>query len=68
MDPSFLVVGVFSKRQIHRWSRHSVSGVADSHCSLKKHVSFTLAATKCEKIKHNIIYKTFNKYSIVYRC
>lgn len=44
ITPSACVTGTFSKRQMHRPSRHSVWITRASHCSWKKQVSFTFAA------------------------
>lgn len=44
ITPSACVTGIFSKRQMHRPSRHSVWLTRASHCSWKKQDSFTFAA------------------------
>lgn len=52
IDPSFLVTGLLSNRQIHLPSRHSVSGIESSHCWLKKQLSFTETAKNSHYINN----------------
>lgn len=52
IDPSFLVTGLLSNRQIHFPSRHSVSGIESSHCWLKKQLSFTETAKNSHYINN----------------
>lgn len=60
IDPSFLVIGILSNRQMQRPSRHSVSGVNSSHCSLKKQLSFTETAARINLNKWALLWPTYN--------
>lgn len=68
IPPSGCVTGIFSKRQMHRPSRHSVWLTRASHCSWKKQDSFTFAAKKIFNmftIKIQLEYKLKMNYLII---
>lgn len=63
INPPGCMTGIFSKMQMHRPSRHSVWGTFSSHCSVKKHDSFTLAAVS--HIKHCVKEFHYNIMSLL---
>lgn len=72
ITPSGCVTGIFSNRQMHRPSRHSVCITRASHCSWKKQDSFTFAAEKKQNylccFANNINFQTrANIFSILLR-